>query len=389
MSRVHKERPCPVCRSAEFSLAKRAVWQVCGLGPISTGFGLCRDCGMIYQNPLPSDEIINAYYERFSNYLISDPENWTPPSEPQSPTTRRLIELACKHKPNRGTLYEIGCSYGFHLQHLKNDGWTAMGCEPSVDASAQARDIVGLDVEVGFAHECLKGNNAFDAIIMSHVLEHVSEPAHLLAIARDNIADDGVILIEVPCARAPEAIGPSWLMLEHLSYFSEQTLTRLIQSSGLSVMDVILDDDSFIYPTITVSCQKSLTFKASTHNAHDRSRSFLDQLLEYDRIRWQNTEQTFQHIDEAYIWGAGLHTSELFAQTNILDKVEIKAIIDGSPLKQGAQLGTCDVISPSEFESVSEHQTVIISSFSAEQVIARVLRKMGLSDDQIICLYDQ
>jgi SAM-dependent methyltransferase len=375
--------------SVEFSLAKWADWQVCGLGTISAGFGLCRECGMIYQNPCPSDEIINAYYERFSNYLIRDPENWTPPSVVQSPTTKRFIELACKYKPNRGTLYEIGCSYGFHLQHLKNDGWTTMGCDPSVNAIAQARDIVGLDVEVGFAHECLKGNNAFEAIMMSHVLEHVSDPAHLLALARDNIADDGVVLIEVPCARTPKAIGPSWFMLEHLSYFSEQTLTRLLQSSGLSIMEVILDDYSFLYPTMTLSCQKSKTFNASTHNAYDKGRSFLDQLLELDRIRWQNTEEIVQQIDEAYIWGAGLHTSELFSQTNILDKVKVKAVIDSSPLKQGTQLGTCEVISPSEFERMSEHQTVIISTYSAEQSIACELRKMGMSEDQIICLYGE
>ena len=380
---------CMVCGSTNFEAMKSSNWVITGIGEIPVQFGTCRDCGHIFQNPLPALETIDAFYTEFSNYLKPDP-NWVPPEMPETPTSRRLIELANHYRAEKGSVYEIGCGSGMHLYYFQKDGWNVQGCEPSPDAGTQAGNLLNTKIDIGFASDCLTGSPKYDVVTLSHVLEHVPDPRALLELAREQIADDGVFILEVPCARQPSRLCIGWLALEHLSYFSEPVLTRLLEETGFEVLQIVIDDLNPKYPTITVAarpCTNAGEYNKPYHNAFPVNRDMLAKHIRIDTQHWDRVNQRFSHVEHAYIWAAGVHTAQLFSETSILSSVNIKALVDSSPLKTGKKQGPFDILSKEQFLTAYKGEHVIISSYASEKAIAEALKKEGIEDDKIVRLY--
>ncbi|UTW57626.1 class I SAM-dependent methyltransferase [Kordiimonas sp. SCSIO 12603] len=382
--------PCMVCKSTNFDTMKSVKWIITGLGPQDVHFGVCKDCGHIQQNPLPSMETIEAFYLEYSNYFVLD-ENYTPPPKAQLFTTKHMLSSANRLMPNKGKLYEIGCGSGIHLHYFKQDGWDVAGCEPSRDTGAQAQKLLGDCISLGFAHECLTGQEKYDVILLSGVLEHVPAPHDLIKIAYDHLKDDGLFICQVPCARQPHLFCPGWLALEHLSYFSTEILTRVLEENGFQAQEVILDDTLSAYPSISAACRKADLYSGPQpkhHNMYSMNKQMIEDHLSIDQQHWSAVESRFQHIDEAYIWAAGVHTAQLFSETNILEKITIKNVIDSSPLKVGHKQGPYEILSKDQFASNYNGEYVIISSHHFELEIAAGLKEMGISEDKIILLYN-
>lgn len=382
--------PCMICRSTDFELLKTSDWTISGLGKISVSFGLCRDCGHISQNPCPPGHVIDAFYTEMSNYFRPDP-NWMPPSEPVSATTRRLVEGARRFKPDGGSLYAIGCGSGRDQFYLAKDGWDVSGCEPSAEAAAQASKLIGTDIEVGFASDCLTGGRQFDVIVLSHVLEHVADPRNMIELVHQHLAVDGLFLVEVPCARQAHLLCPGWLTLEHLSYFSTDILTRLLEESGFLPLEITIDDCSHKYPTITVACRKTKPGQQPVtgyQNGYSANSHMMQTYLLNDCAHWQAVENRFQHVAEAYIYAAGVHTAQLMSETNLPERVKIIDVVDSSPLKVGKKQGEREIISKNRLLADYAGEHVIISSFNSETQIAEMLARDGVPEDKIVCLYN-
>lgn len=380
---------CMICGSTNFEAMKSSNWVITGIGDVPVQFGACRDCGHIFQNPLPALETIEAFYTEFSNYLKPDP-NWVPPETPETPTSARLIDLANHFRPEKGSVYEIGCGSGMHLYYFQKDGWNVQGCEPSPDAGAQAQALLNSKIDIGFASDCLTGSPKYDVVTLSHVLEHVPDPRALLELARDQVADDGVFILEVPCARQPSRLCIGWLALEHLSYFSEPVLTRLMEETGFEVLQIIIDDLNPKYPTITVAarpCKNAGGGNTPYLNAFPVNRDMLAKHIQIDTQHWDRVNERFAHVNDAYIWAAGVHTAQLFSETSILATVNIKALVDSSPLKTGKKQGPYNILSKEQFFKAYKGEHVIISSYASEKAIADALKSDGISEDKIVRLY--
>jgi SAM-dependent methyltransferase len=115
-------------------------------------------------------------------------------------------------------------------------GWEAHGvdvCRTAVEMAQQR----GLKCACSSIEDYRPGVR-FDAIVMSHVLEHCPNPLAVLRRMREWLAADGTAHIRVPNLR-------SWILrrgevffrgevkpFEHLFYFDPLTLKRLLEMSG-------------------------------------------------------------------------------------------------------------------------------------------------------------
>jgi 2-polyprenyl-3-methyl-5-hydroxy-6-metoxy-1,4-benzoquinol methylase len=99
---------------------------------------------------------------------------------------------------------ELGSSDGQGTQYLL----PAFKRVVAVDGSSRAvhelrRRFPGGHVEaIQSSFEDLALGEKFDTVIMAHILEHVDDPARVLDIARQHLAQDGVIIADVPNARS-------------------------------------------------------------------------------------------------------------------------------------------------------------------------------------------
>ena len=74
-----------------------------------------------------------------------------------------------------GRLLDVGCGSGRFLAFMRDRGWDVCGCDYDEGAVAMARSRL-LDVRVGGIETQQYEADYFDAVTLSHVIEHVPEP---------------------------------------------------------------------------------------------------------------------------------------------------------------------------------------------------------------------
>lgn len=191
----------------------------------------CRNCGLIYTNPRPTREEISRYYpSQYSAFAFSQ-------GGVAGLVRRTLLEREVRRVRSLiggvRRVLEVGCGTGEYLAALHEvRGWSVMGLEPSPYAAQVARER-GLEIVTGTLEEARLADEAFDLVILRHVLEHLPSPSHTLGEVRRLLADDGLCLLTLPDIGSWEArlIGRFWYELDlprHLYHFTKKSLLNLL-----------------------------------------------------------------------------------------------------------------------------------------------------------------
>lgn len=144
-----------------------------------------------------------------------------------------LAELA-----DAPAVLDVGSGSGRLLRALVDAGHEATGVEPSPSAVAKAREA-GFTVIEGTIDD-VEGESCFDAIILTHVLEHVMDPGAALIEARRLLAPGGVLVLSLPNAGCVErhVFGPHWDGFDvprHVHHFGPENLDEFLRRSGWRV----------------------------------------------------------------------------------------------------------------------------------------------------------
>jgi SAM-dependent methyltransferase len=146
-----------------------------------------------------------------------------------------------------GRLLELGCASGVVLEAARERGWSVQGVEYSADAAAEAARY-GIAVAVGGLAEAKLPDLAFDVAFAGDVLEHVPDPALVLAELSRVIAPGGALVVRGPMATHSLARGLGLLVTGalgrtrfldeppyHLWEFTPGPLRRLVEAAGFGV----------------------------------------------------------------------------------------------------------------------------------------------------------
>jgi len=142
-----------------------------------------------------------------------------------------------------GRLLDFGCGLASFLPRMKRYGWhvTGLDFDPSVAAGLRERD--GIDALVGSLPHPAVQPGSFDALTMWNSLEHVHEPVAVLEAACEALRPGGLLVIGVPnlaswsFARFKAHWYGLWLP-RHLTHFTPETLTRMVQRAGFEVREL-------------------------------------------------------------------------------------------------------------------------------------------------------
>jgi 2-polyprenyl-3-methyl-5-hydroxy-6-metoxy-1,4-benzoquinol methylase len=201
----------------------------------------CVRCGLVYANPrAPHDAILARYGSDYfwKEYLPAlgvlemnfDLSQFDVRYAP-------LLELLGPASGRR--LLEIGCGAGFFLKSAERKGWSVVGIELSEEASRFARDRLALDIRWERAETLNVQAATFDAVVMFDTVEHLFDPRAVVRSVARALVPGGQLLISTPNFRAfsRQLLGSSWAVLsplEHMYYFDEQTLGRLVEDCGFT-----------------------------------------------------------------------------------------------------------------------------------------------------------
>jgi SAM-dependent methyltransferase len=158
--------------------------------------------------------------------------------------THRLGVLLQPWRPN-GAVLDVGCGAGSYLDLMRALGWSrTAGVDISASAIESARAL-GLEAYVGELADAGFSDGEFDAVSMSHTLEHVSDPVGLLREVRRVTKPGGRIAIVVPNVQSLSSriFGERWVGLEtprHLVNYSKDALAQVLADAGLVVESIAM-----------------------------------------------------------------------------------------------------------------------------------------------------
>jgi 2-polyprenyl-3-methyl-5-hydroxy-6-metoxy-1,4-benzoquinol methylase len=157
------------------------------------------------------------------------------------PRYRLKAELSVMQLQARpgGRVLDIGCGHGWMTAFLGALGWEAMGIDFDPESVEAARSR-GLEVRRGTLEAQLFPAEYFDAIVMSHVIEHIHDPLALFRECRRILKKDGILSMTTPnvASWGHKRFRQSWRGLEpprHLYVYSRESLKTMTELAGFSV----------------------------------------------------------------------------------------------------------------------------------------------------------
>ena len=225
---------CPLCGSAAFSELSGWDRRLKRLRHVR-----CLGCGLVRQNPLPSEASLAGYYatsyRRDYQGVSSGPTRRHREKSLRAARVRleRLVPLLS----GRRSVLDFGCGSGEFVELCGERGLAATGFEPGVGYASHARDARKLDVVRGdWRDVSLPGGGEFEAVTAFHVFEHLVDPLGALERITEWLAPDGLVFIETPNIRnGLEAKGFGSLHFAHTLGFTRPTLEYLGALRGLGV----------------------------------------------------------------------------------------------------------------------------------------------------------
>ena len=211
-------------------------------------FVTCKHCGFAYQNPRLKLAHIAPYYD--DEYIAHrKKDNWgfmTPLFEramtrldnAKTAICQRYVELDSETQ-----VLDVGCGAARFLIMLC-ERFKAHATGVDFKNLSALHDLRQIDFRHGLFYEQDFGTQRFDLITMWHFLEHDYDPPRSLACARELLAPNGRIVIEVPRLDSLtfRLYGDRWPGLQapqHTVLFSKESLQRMVRDAGLEIVDYL------------------------------------------------------------------------------------------------------------------------------------------------------
>lgn len=192
---------------------------------------LCERCGFVTYTPRPDESDLDAKYR----FLYREEDA---PGEDALATTIdaeraravRTFGALERHSPRRpGRVLDYGGAEGRLLVPFLEAGWSCA----LVDYVEQV--LPGIE-RLGETIADLPAGSRFDAIVCSHVVEHLADPGGVLRALADHLAPGGALFVEVPLdlwRGLPIARDP----VTHVNFLTPRTLEQLVARSGYRVLE--------------------------------------------------------------------------------------------------------------------------------------------------------
>lgn len=235
---------------------------------------VCADCGLAYMDPVPDRRSYALFYANYfwdlkTGRLVDLKGKENPVADDWMEGRRKRVQYLRQTRHDkiesylsealggidqRSRLLEIGCAWGGTLSYLHEKyGVAVSGIEPSAMAVSYLKEhhpvvsIIGRSIEDLYNESTYDAS--FDAIILSHCLENITDQNAALNTVRRLLSDTGVLYIDTPNLYWHEALNPF-----HPFVYQPQSLRRMSEKHGFAVrrMDFCSNPSQSIFNTALV-----------------------------------------------------------------------------------------------------------------------------------------
>jgi 2-polyprenyl-3-methyl-5-hydroxy-6-metoxy-1,4-benzoquinol methylase len=339
-------------------------------------FGSCRQCGLTYTTPLPTDIQLRQIYKNFEQNGVDKTvfnetsDFWEIAKERFSIVTRKQDIKTSKK------LLEIGSSYGLFLQNFSDTAWEVYGVEPSHHPAALSQEKWKL----GNIHNCIFDDvvypeATFDTVCCFHVLEHLASPRAFVTKIRKMLKPEGKLFIAVPdLTRVTSNISEYYFINYslHLMFFTPRTLSSFLKSCGFEVLSITNEKDrSSESGSMLIEakyCQKK-TDNVPIDLVHGRK--YAERIMHIKKVLQNSFQEYADSGRTVAIFGGGTHTQGLLDCLGDIDH-SIMIIFDDD-LSRRDQVINGIRIRPFLLEYWEDVDIIVVSSLASENsILARL-----------------
>lgn len=236
---------CASCGASEFSL----VFEANDFDTGNESFSLyrCPSCKLVHTSPMLTDSELSSYYkpqyygkgkQKFSSLI----EKWTISSNLRlAGSIAKQLKIRSAKIERSPRVLDIGCGRGNLLKAFSRLGFECYGVE-----RAEFPDLsIEKDIKIykGSLEEAKFDDRFFDVVILWHVLEHLSNPAHIISEIYRVMDSHGILIIAVPNFGSFQSrlFKKFWFHLDlprHLYHFENESLNNLLISNNFKTVSV-------------------------------------------------------------------------------------------------------------------------------------------------------
>lgn len=203
---------------------------------------ICTKCGLYVtgKSQKELDSQINSYYKK--EFWDQERNNYQKkPGLRKSHSKNRLRNWVSQYAyckeffKNKKTILEIGSGQGEAIINFDKLGFQVLGVEPDETSVENINSKLNFSKCVCSNIENLDLTQEFDAIWMSHVFEHLTNPIDFLKKIRHLIKKDGFVFLEVPSVEKKN----DWRKFQkapHAYNYSRTALMNIVRKGGFNVV---------------------------------------------------------------------------------------------------------------------------------------------------------
>lgn len=229
---AHQNEICLFCASARHSRIFRAH----DTAGRAYEYHRCAQCGTVFLNPPPSQEVLNDSYD-ISYYGLNN-DKFFPIFEAAVDVFRQRRARSLHSLVKSGNVLDIGCGNGKFLHHVGKRGpYRLYGSELDTTAATRASRYPEITL---LRRAVLPGDfpeGYFNAVTTFHVFEHLLNPVETIDMVSSFLPPGGIFMISFPNIDSLQAkiFKRHWLHLDpprHIFFIRPAYFEKLMQEAG-------------------------------------------------------------------------------------------------------------------------------------------------------------
>lgn len=151
-------------------------------------------------------------------------------------------------KTDNLNVLEIGASDGLLLSIFKKENFNVFGYELNENARKDALKKYDIKMKDDFLKDKNIDKNKYNIVIMSHILEHFTNPKYILNSVHNFIGGgvNDILFIEIPYTPNYKIVSKDEMKIffetEHTVHFNEKNISLLMKECNFKILDICYNE---------------------------------------------------------------------------------------------------------------------------------------------------